>query len=196
MSFIMAFGWIPIIIFSFLFLYLLFEISCDRNNEGSNMWGVLIGSIALYIILNWNDISVKETLTVLFSKDTLFTFLKYAGVGIIYSMIEFRLVVKEAAEYFAKAMKHSEHVSMYLFVNAIRCKGDDGVPYIKPIISKQQLARNISVWTLFWPFYLLNMIFGKFLYNIFNYIADFFVTYTKKYVTKVFADAFKDFDKS
>ena len=65
----------------------------------------------------------------------------------------------------------------------------DGLP--QPKILKARLAEYIGVWTFFWPFYLLTLVFNDFLTELFNQITEFFVMISGRFVKAVFKDVFK-----
>jgi hypothetical protein len=66
---------------------------------------------------------------------------------------------------------------------------DDGE--IKPRVSRHVLASYISAWTFFWPFYLLAMIFGDLLFEVFSVISNAVVAMSNRTVAMVFKDTFK-----
>jgi hypothetical protein len=61
---------------------------------------------------------------------------------------------------------------------------------VSPVIGKVQLAENLAVWTLFWPFYLISLILGDLLTEIFTIIADFVVHLSGRFVKLSFKDVF------
>lgn len=190
---IMAIGWVGGILFLVLGFLLLIEISADRRGDESKWWVLIVIIGLVHVILNWGSLSWTATYQSVFSKEFLIGALQYLAIGVVYSMVEFRNVVNEAAEYFASLFKTEEKhrftstSSTYIFVSA--SKGENGG--VVPEINKKKLADNITAWTVFWPLYLLNMIFGKFLFNMFNYISGVFVKLSRKYITKVFTEAFE-----
>ena len=118
MNFILALGWMQLAIYIVIFLFILSDIASDREGRKSNKWFLFMGFTVLYIGFNFNDISWSTTASTFFSKDTLLHVLTYLCIGVVYSVIEFRNVVKESAELFlkyAKTQSNRDSVKMIRF---------------------------------------------------------------------------------
>jgi len=62
---------------------------------------------------------------------------------------------------------------------------------IEPKVNRQQLAENVGVWILFWPFYAISLIIGDLVTEIFRFIADLLVQMSGRFVRNAFKDVFK-----
>ena len=61
------------------------------------------------------------------------------------------------------------------------------VPYVRRFV----LARHVSAWTIFWPFYAISLIIGDLLTQIFRIIADIIVYMSGRMVKRMFKNVFK-----
>jgi hypothetical protein len=61
----------------------------------------------------------------------------------------------------------------------------------KPSINKAKLSSFISAWTILWPFYLVVMILGDIVANIFEWVTEIINAISFKAVEKIFQSAFK-----
>lgn len=61
----------------------------------------------------------------------------------------------------------------------------------EPRINKAELAEHVGAWTFFWPFYLLSLVLGDLLTEIFAQVSEFLVTISGRFVRVVFKDVFK-----
>lgn len=61
----------------------------------------------------------------------------------------------------------------------------------EPKINKVELSEHIGAWTFFWPFYLISLIIGDLLTEVFNILSDFFVSLSGRFVRMSFKDVFK-----
>lgn len=194
MNFILALGWMQLAIYTVIFLFILFDIASDREGRKSNKWFLFMGFTVLYVGFNFNDISWSTTASTLFTKDTLLHVLTYLCIGVVYSVIEFRNVVKESADLFLKYAKNPSNrdsVKLLRFSHLFMVVSQVADEKPTPFINKSSLVDNITVWTLFWPLYAINMIIGKFLNNIFEIISEFIIANTKNFVAKTFNKAFE-----
>lgn len=71
----------------------------------------------------------------------------------------------------------------------VQLEDDNGLP--QPKINKVQLAEHLAVWIFFWPFYLVSLIIGDLLTEVFNILSNFFVSLSGKFVRFSFRDVFK-----
>lgn len=71
----------------------------------------------------------------------------------------------------------------------ILTKGEDGMP--SPKINKIELSEHIGAWTFFWPFYMLSLILGDLLTEIFIQLSEFLVSISGRFVRMSFKDVFK-----
>lgn len=58
-------------------------------------------------------------------------------------------------------------------------------------VNKGLVAMNVGPWVMFWPFYLLSLVVGDLLAEMFSTFADYLSTIGGKYVRAVFKDVFK-----
>ena len=65
----------------------------------------------------------------------------------------------------------------------------EGTP--EPRINKIQLSEHIGAWTFFWPFYMISLVIGDLLTEIFNQLSEFFVSLSGRFVRMSFKDVFK-----
>ncbi len=67
-----------------------------------------------------------------------------------------------------------------------------GKKYVpEPYLDKIELSQHISVWTLFWPLYVISLIFDNLLTEIFNKLSEFVAHISDKFVKVLFKDVFK-----
>lgn len=62
---------------------------------------------------------------------------------------------------------------------------------IQPAVDKEILATNVGAWSMFWPFYLMSLIVGDLLAEVFNAVAAVIVSMSGRFVKAVFKDTFK-----
>lgn len=60
-----------------------------------------------------------------------------------------------------------------------------------PHVNRVELAEHIGAWTFFWPFYLVSLIIGDLLTEVFRTIADFLAHVSGRFVKMSFANVFK-----
>lgn len=61
---------------------------------------------------------------------------------------------------------------------------------VEPKINKIELAEHVSAWTIFWPFYLVALVIGDLLTEVWKMIADFLTTFAGRFVKMTFSDVF------
>ena len=85
-----------------------------------------------------------------------------------------------------------EFVGRYSFRNRIiELKvGTDKIS-VEPHINKVELAEHISAWTFLWPAYMISLILGDLLVEIFNMISNVLVKISGQFVKLSFANVFK-----
>jgi len=71
----------------------------------------------------------------------------------------------------------------------LKVAGDKITP--EPVVNKVELAEHIGAWSLFWPFYLVSLVLGDLLTEVFRIVADILVNLTGRFVKLSFADVFK-----
>lgn len=95
---------------------------------------------------------------------------------------------------FNKALEFSkEFISSYRFKNRIielQINEDDRVT-VEPRVNRIELAEHVGAWTFMWPAYLVSLIIGDLLTEVFNAIADFLATISGRFVRFSFANVFK-----
>jgi hypothetical protein len=86
----------------------------------------------------------------------------------------------------------SEFVGRYHFKNRIiELKiGADKVS-VEPRVNKLELSEHLTAWTILWPAYLVSLILGDLLVEIFNFITDILVKISGQFVKLSFANVFK-----
>lgn len=62
---------------------------------------------------------------------------------------------------------------------------------IRPRINRMELTDHITAWTLMWPFYLVSMIVGDLLTEVFRAIGDFIANFSGRMVRLMFAKTFE-----
>lgn len=62
---------------------------------------------------------------------------------------------------------------------------------IQPVVDKEILATNVGAWSMFWPFYLMSLVVGDLLAEVFNAVAAVIVSMSGRFVKAVFKDTFK-----
>lgn len=69
----------------------------------------------------------------------------------------------------------------------------DKVTKVTPVpqVNRIKLAEHISAWTFFWPFYLVSLVVGDLLVEVFRSIADFISRISGRLVRLSFANVFK-----
>ena len=95
---------------------------------------------------------------------------------------------------FNKALEYSKHfISQYCFKNRIielQLNETDKVT-VEPRVNRIELAEHIGAWTFLWPAYLVSLIIGDLLTEVFNAIAEFFATISGRFVRFSFSNVFK-----
>lgn len=61
----------------------------------------------------------------------------------------------------------------------------------EPKINKAKLSESVGAWTFFWPFYLVSLIIGDLLSEVWNMISSFIVQISGRFVKMAFKDVFK-----
>jgi hypothetical protein len=62
---------------------------------------------------------------------------------------------------------------------------------IEPKIDRLDLAQYIGAWVVFWPFYLVSLVLGDLLTELFQSIADFVAEHCGRFVRNAFSGVFK-----
>lgn len=62
---------------------------------------------------------------------------------------------------------------------------------LEPKLRKSALAEHVSVWTIFWPFYLVSLIIGDLLVEVFSLIATIITGLSGRFVKLAFRNVFK-----
>lgn len=99
-----------------------------------------------------------------------------------------RGVINDAIETFAK---HTSRDYSLLGKKFILMVSDIDKQTPAPYINKSKLSGFISAWTILWPFYLIVMVLGDVIANIFSWITDIINALSFKMVAKIFESAFK-----
>lgn len=61
----------------------------------------------------------------------------------------------------------------------------------EPKINKLELAESLGAWTFFWPAYMVSLIIGDLLTEVFTWLAEFFISLSGRFVRMSFAGVFK-----
>ena len=61
----------------------------------------------------------------------------------------------------------------------------------EPYIVKLQLTEYVGAWTIFWPFYMVSLIIGDFLTEVFSAMGDFMIKISGRFVKFAFSNTFK-----
>ena len=104
-----------------------------------------------------------------------------------------RAIANTPGEYsrIAKDLLRS-YISNFSFRNRIvRLVGNDATFAVEPTINRIELSEHVGAWTLFWPFYLVSLVLGDLLSEVWRAVANFLVTISSKFVRAVFSDVFK-----
>jgi len=97
---------------------------------------------------------------------------------------------KRLIEYAQRVL--GEFRQRYSFKNRIvGLEYDEKLFEMNPKVNKAELVDFITAWTLLWPFYLVSLILGDLLTEVFNAIGEFFVKLTGQFVKVTFKDVFK-----
>lgn len=96
---------------------------------------------------------------------------------------------------FRRAAEHmvSAYLSNHRYRNRIvQVQGvkDDSLA-VEPVINKVELAEHVAAWTIFWPFYLIALVIGDLLTEVWKAVADFLTTFAGRFVKMTFSDVFK-----
>lgn len=209
--FFAAASFTTIFLYTVVLVFLMIGIYTDSVGSNTSFkWWALLGLYALYFLDNFGSITVHSTISTIFSKDTLITTLKYLGIGMVYSLIEFRFTIKDASEKFARIARSYQavydkdrtaqsprFVDRYSTLNIafIEAKYDaiDKVATTK-IISRK-LTDYLTAWAILWPFYAINMLFGRFIAEFFSIFAEYIKKVFGGHITKIFnakLESFKD----
>lgn len=62
---------------------------------------------------------------------------------------------------------------------------------ISPVVNRAYLASCVGAWTIFWPFYLVSLVIGDLLSEIFSRFADLIASLSGRWVKLIFRDTFK-----
>lgn len=60
-----------------------------------------------------------------------------------------------------------------------------------PLVDKVALSKSLAAWALFWPFYLVSLVFGDLITEVFHMLASALAFVSSKFVKLAFSDVFK-----
>lgn len=203
--------------FTTLFLYgvvlvfLLIGVYADSIESNTSFkWWSLAVLYGLYVTNNFGSITVHSTVTTIFNKDTLLTALEYLGIGLIYSLIEFRFTIKDASGYFVNLARNfqadydeREKLNDKRYINPTFSKSitfidaeyDALDKKISTKIVTRKLTDYLSAWAVLWPFYAINMLIGRFVAEFFSVFAEYVKKVFGGHINKIFnakLESFKD----
>lgn len=73
----------------------------------------------------------------------------------------------------------------------IYLKHEDNSVDVTPAVNKRALVNHVGAWTIFWPFYLVSLVLGDIVAEIFEHVAEFLTRISGRVVRATFADVFK-----
>ncbi len=222
-------------------------VALDRRNIPDIKWWVLFIGAATALFFTKNSWTLPTLLEFAASSIFWLAAMKYLGLGLLYSCVEFIVEVRKSAtsvkqmwerfldtkcalrdikgvmqdtpkltvrevlpiydEYDAKAAE--EKITIPSTVSGIEVRKDfindllnfhlkNGIVKLKlqgkeivPSVDTSELTNRVGSWAIFWPFYMLSMIIGDLLTQIFTVFASFLTNASSRFVNLLFKDAFK-----
>lgn len=190
-----------IVAISILLLILMIGIHIDRKGATDLKWWVLFILISYYVISFHDHITIQSTKEMITSGAFIFGILKYVIAGLLYSALEIYLFIHDASQRFSAKVvaakksyekRNSSNLtsnSSYDFVKTFgfiesSYRADENI--VSTNVNTSTLSKYIGSWTLFWPFYLIDLVIGRWFANIFNGIATVVSTMTKNRIQRIF----------
>lgn len=199
LPFLAAFSIFELIFCAVFFLLLIVGASFDRHGREEPKWWIFgIGFVAA-LVWFWKDWSFSGIWAAIQSWTFWQPVCYYFLAGLVYSLLEFGLDVRRSARYYkqqwldySRKSDVNDFVNKYSFKNRIieLAKSDEtGLP--EPRVNKAELAEHIGAWTFFWPAYLLSLIIGDLLTELFDSLSELLVKISGRFVKWSFSDVFK-----
>lgn len=127
---------------------------------------------------------------------------EYAGIGLVYSLIEFFWTIRKSSKWYAERWTewfmadNYESVSRFITqypkyqFGVIRIRKAEGSNVPQPYVHKATLAAHIADWTWFWPFHAVCLLLGDLLVRVWNYASDLFTAIANWFVKLSFGKVF------
>ena len=191
-----------IVLYTVCFIILMVGVYADSKETNFALkWFALFGLYFIYFIDNYSAISIKQSLHDIFSTHTLISVIKFLGIGIVYALIETALSINKSSKKFSDkvatfkescrvAREKNRTYDTYLvstngFVEA-SFNIEDSEVTTKIVTSR--LTDYLTAWTVLWPLYLINLLFGRILANFFGSFAGVVKKVIASYVNRVFSN--------
>lgn len=179
----------------------LIGVAIDRDGHEEIKWYILVGGILTAIIIFWSDWTFKGAWDTI-RDGTLWKWVGvYVATGLGYSVIEFFFGIRKAAKHYAGAWAHrernSESVKDFVkwstpprYADYVELEVDLANLTPQPKINKEELLCYVGAWTLWWPFYAVNLVLGDFLKEVCRTFVNILVSVSQRFVRFAFKDSF------
>ena len=162
-----AIGLLELGLIAVFLIAMVISVSVDRRGVPHPKWIVTLLGIGGVLFLTRDSWTLSSLGDFVLSATFWVPLLKYLGAGLAYSFVEFARETR-------------------LRRAAVSVKGEFTTRHAKEI-----LATNVGAWSMFWPFYLMSLIVGDLLAEVFNAVAAVIVSMSGRFVKAVFKDTFK-----
>lgn len=198
---------IEMIVFGLVLLGLLFAVFVESKDDDWTglKWFLLVVGLVFFGLFNWSAWTFAGLFALMLTAAFWVPVGYYILAGFIYSVVEFFFESSDAQKD-AKAAwedeqdKKKRNVSyitgtVAYFNSAHRGHfialedGADGKP--QAFIKKGKLFSHVSVWTIYWPFYLLVRVFDDIIDRLLRMLSDFIAYFGKWIVKFMFRNTFK-----
>ena len=193
------------------FVAMVVACNLDRHRHESLKWWVFaLGLIAVGVLV-WRDPNLGWQ--VVFTAGFWKAAGAYLGLGVLYSLVEFRFQIRREARVWAQRWEHfqvhwspspnarqdQDIRSAFVDHSNSRYSGAYLTRMVKaeagslaPEIDRKDLSQAIGCWTLFWPAYALSLALGDLLTELWQRMADVLTAISARFVSNTFHKAFTD----
>lgn len=201
-SFFVATSTFTLALYITLFIILFIGVRADSLGRNNTLkWGSIICLYVIYVVDNFSSISMSSTKAALFNKDFAINLIEYCAIGLVYSLIEARLILSKASRQFSEYVnavsktynKSVTDSSSRLLTTLNKTYDFISVSYdldtkeTSTTINTSLLTDNVTAWTILWPVYLINTIIGRMLGEFFYKFATLIKKLFSNYVQYVFS---------
>ena len=193
------------------FVAMVVACNLDRHRHESLKWWVFALGLVAVGVLAWQDPNLgwKVVFTAGFWKAAGL----YLGLGVVYSLIEFRFQIRREARTWAQRWEHfqrhwspnpnvrqEQDVKSAFIEHMNGCYGRAHLTRmvktesdsLVPEVDKKELSQAIGCWTLFWPAYALSLALGDLLTELWQRMAEALTKISARFVQRTFSKEFAD----
>lgn len=198
---------LEIVFFSIFFLALIVATAFDRDYRGEPAkWIIAFIAIVLVAIYTWPTWTFSTIFAYVTSFQLWLHVMAYLGIGLGYSVIEFVFAVRRSARWYKRqfqswaagnaVMGRDESTYLDKFIDRHTNSGrlispvNDG-GQLSGKINRASLVQSIIVWTIYWPAYLISLIFDNLIKEIAHFVADIFIKFGSGFVRYTFNNVMK-----